>query len=546
MLPALFFYTFLFMALVVFPAGLILVVLLFLEHERQFWKRVKPVIEPIGAMMGRWTVIRNLRNRFPRFAGFLGRRFDLHDPWGLPGTFAGIGILLGLWFFLGVLQDIVANDPLVILNIRLHNTVPLFRTTGMTWLMLALTQLGSTAVLLLLCVGIIVLALARQQRRLAATFLLALAGTGLVSVILKALVGYARPIDAIISVQEASFPSGHMLSGTVVYGLLAALLLGSQVSRGVRALGVTLLLLLIVGIGLSRLYLGVHWPSDLLGSLALALMVLASLLFFLHYDGSIDWIDTFKLPFGTPALHIAGSASVLAAIGAAAVFTIQTKMIPIRTPPSAHSIRIEALRIALPSDLPLGSEDLIGGRMEPISLVFVGTEGDLVSAFTRAGWTRADLPTPLRVVREGLFALRNLPDPAGPATPAYFADRPQNLTFEKPDKGAPSIRRRHHTRLWKTAYCVAPNCLPVWVATASFDVGIELSQRLHLPTHRIEPAIDKERALIVADLIGVGARQEGSVTVTRPFHGTNAAGDPFATDGRAVVLTMSKASRTSD
>ena len=184
--------------------------------------------------------------------------------------------------------------------------------------------------------------------------------------------------------------------------------------------------------------------------------------------------------------------------------------------------------------------------MEPISLVFVGTEGDLVSAFTRAGWTRADLPTPLRVVREGLFALRNLPDPAGPATPAYFADRPQNLTFEKPDKGAPSIRRRHHTRLWKTAYCVAPNCLPVWVATASFDVGIELSQRLHLPTHRIEPAIDKERALIVADLIGVGARREGSVMVTRPFHGTNAAGDPFATDGRAVVLTMSKASRTSD
>jgi hypothetical protein len=184
--------------------------------------------------------------------------------------------------------------------------------------------------------------------------------------------------------------------------------------------------------------------------------------------------------------------------------------------------------------------------MEPISLVFVGTEEDLVRAFTRAGWMRADLPTPLRVVREGLFALRNLPDPAGPATPAYFADRPQNLTFEKPDTGAPSIRRRHHTRLWKTAYCVAPNCLPVWVATASFDVGIELSQRLHLPTHRIEPAIDNERALIVADLIGVGATQEGSVTVSRPLHGTNAAGDPFSTDGRAVVLRMPQAPQAGD
>src|SRR5674476_1324469 len=128
MLTALLFYTFLFMALVVVPAGLILVVLLFLEHERRFWKRVTPVIEPIGATMGRWPVIRDLRNRFPHTAS-----------------------LLGLWFFLGVLQDIVAKDPLVILNIRLHNTVPLFRTTGMTWFMLALTQLGSTTVLSLLC-----------------------------------------------------------------------------------------------------------------------------------------------------------------------------------------------------------------------------------------------------------------------------------------------------------------------------------------------------------------------------------------------------------
>ncbi|NMM35899.1 MAG: phosphatase PAP2 family protein [Glaciimonas sp.] len=192
--------------------------------------------------------------------------------------------------------------------------------------------------------------------------------------------------------QEASFPSGHMLSGTVVYGLLAALMLGSQVRRGVRALGMTLLLLVIVGIGLSRLYLGVHWPSDLLGSLALALMVLASLLFFLHYDRPIRWIDTFPLPYGARALRITGSAVLLITLGAAAVLASQTKLIPIRPPSTAHSINLQALRVSLPPDLPRWSEDLIGGRMEPISLVFAGSEEDLVGAFTRAGWMRADLP----------------------------------------------------------------------------------------------------------------------------------------------------------
>ncbi|NMM35898.1 MAG: hypothetical protein HHJ09_00070 [Glaciimonas sp.] len=113
MLSALIFYTFLFLALVVTPAGLILVVLLFLEHERRLWQRVTPVIGPIGAMMAQRPVILGLRKRFPRTAGLLGHRLNAHDPWGLPATVAGLGILVGLWFFLGVLEDIVAKDPLV-------------------------------------------------------------------------------------------------------------------------------------------------------------------------------------------------------------------------------------------------------------------------------------------------------------------------------------------------------------------------------------------------------------------------------------------------
>lgn len=538
MLSALIFYTFLFLVLVVTPAALILVVLLFLDHERRLWQRVRPVIGSFGGMIAQRPVILGLRKRFPRTAGFLGRRLDTHGPWGLPATVAGMGILLGLWFFLGVLQDVVARDPLVILDLRLHNAVPLFRTTGMTWLMVALTALGSGMVLSLVCSGVALLALARDQPRLAATFVLAVVSTGLISITFKALFGYARPFDGMITALEASFPSGHMLSGTVVYGLLAALLLRSRLRRGLRVIGITLLLLVIVGIGLSRLYLGVHWPSDLLGSLALALIVLASLFFFQHYAPPMRWLDTFRLPVSARAVGIAGSTVLATALGATAVLATQMKIIPIGPPPAAHALDIVALRTSLPSDLPRWSEDLIGGRMEPISLVLIGSEKDLLGAFTRAGWTRADLPTPLRVMEEGLAALRNLPDSAGPATPAFFADRPQDLTFEKPDAGPPSIRRRHHTRAWLTQYCLAPDCRPMWVATASYDVGIRFSKTLYFVTHRIDPAIDNERAIIVSDLTSVGATQEGSVTVSAPLRGRNAAGDPFWTDGRAVVLVL--------
>ncbi len=538
MLSAVVFYSFLFLAVVLVPAALILLVLLLLDHQHRLWKRLAVVIGPVASRMVRGLGDAGLRRRYPRATAFLARRFDSGNPWGLAATVAGLGIALGLWFFLGVLQDIVAGDPLTVLNIRLHNAVPLFRTPGMTWFMSAMTQLGGAVVLSLLCVGAVLLALARERARLAATFVLALSASSLVSASLKALFGIARPLDAIVSVQQASFPSGHMLSGTVIYGLLAALLLGSRASRGMRALGTTLLLLVIVGIGLSRLYLGVHWPSDLLGSLALALIVLACLLFFLHYDRPLPWIDTIKMPLGAGALRIAGGAVLLVALAAAGVLASGTKMLPIGPPTPARAITLQALRAALPADVPRQSEDLVGGQMEPISLVFAGSEADLAAAFAAAGWTRADLPTPSRVVQEMLAALAGRADPAAPATPAFFADQPQTLTFEKPDGNAPSIRRRHHTRVWQTAYCLAPDCRAVWVATASFDIGVGLSSRLYLPTHRIDPAVDVERQLIVNDLVGVGAKAEGNFMVSATRKGTNAAGDPFSTDGRAELLIL--------
>ncbi|MDP2817654.1 MAG: LssY C-terminal domain-containing protein [Polaromonas sp.] len=538
-MPAAFiFYTILFFTLVVFPAALILVVLLFLEHERKLWQRIKPVIGPIGRMLARSPRVAGIGARFPHTMRFLAHRLDPRDPWGMPATLAGVAMVVGLWFFLGVLQDLVAKDPLVILDIRLHNAVPLFRTAGMTRFMLVLTELGGAAVLSLLCLGIALRALARGRLRLAATFMLALGGTGLISLSLKTLIGNARPIDALISMQDASFPSGHMLSGAVVYGLLAALLLGSRVRHGLRALGVTVLLLVIVGIGLSRLYLGVHWPSDLLGSLALALIGIAALLFFLYYPQPIRGIDTFKLPLSPRVICMAGNTVLVVALGATAMLASQAKVILIEPPLASHSLDIQALRAALPPGLPRWSEDLIGGRMEPISLVLVGSEDDILGAFTRAGWALADPPTPVRVLQEGIAALRNLPDPTGPATPAFFMDRPQSFTFEKSDLGSPTIRRRHHTRLWQTLHCLVPNCRRVWVATVSFDVGMRFSERLYLPTHRIDPALDAERALIAAELVQVGATQEGTVTVSPPLHGKNAAGDPFWTDGRAVVLVM--------
>lgn len=538
MLPTVLFYSILFLAVVVLPALFILAVLLFVEYGQRFWKRFGGAIVPVANGLWDRQSARRLRNRFPRTIAFLGRRLNPRDAWGLPATLASLAILAGLWFFAGIFQDLIAKDPLVMLDVRLHNSVPLFRSTGMTWFMLTLTEFGSPIVLWIICIGAALRALSRGNRRLAATLLLAIAGTSLLSLILKAAFGHVRPTDALIGAYEASFPSGHLLSGAVVYGLFGSLILGHRARPAVRALATTAILLLIVGIGLSRLYLGVHWPSDLLGSLALALVCLALVLFFLHYDRPLPRIDNITIPVSSGVLQVAGSVFLVAAVATGALLVRMTKIVAVGPPAPARPISLAALLASVPADIPRRSEGLMGEKMEPISIVLIGTKEQVIDAFRRGGWTLADLPTPIRVMEEALAGVQNRPDPSGPATPAYLADRPQTLTFEKADLSAPSARRRHHTRVWQAMYCTMPNCEPVWLATASFDVGVEISPSLHVPTHRIDPEIDTERALIVRDLTAVGAKDLGTITVVPPLRGANAAGDAFTTDGRTVVLRV--------
>ncbi|MFJ7627647.1 phosphatase PAP2 family protein [Streptomyces sp. NPDC097595] len=83
----------------------------------------------------------------------------------------------------------------------------------------------------------------------------------------KAAVGRDRPqwTDPVDSAHYAAYPSGHAMTATVSCGLLLWLLYRSGVRRGVWRAAVGTAAVSVLGVGLTRLYLGVHWPSDVLG-----------------------------------------------------------------------------------------------------------------------------------------------------------------------------------------------------------------------------------------------------------------------------------------
>jgi undecaprenyl-diphosphatase len=70
-------------------------------------------------------------------------------------------------------------------------------------------------------------------------------------------------------VYSASFPSGHSMMAAIVYLTLGAMLLRTQADRRVKAYCLAVAVLLTLLVGTSRVYLGVHWPTDVLAGWAL-------------------------------------------------------------------------------------------------------------------------------------------------------------------------------------------------------------------------------------------------------------------------------------
>lgn len=178
----------------------------------------------------------------------------------------------GLWAFIALSDEVGegelhALDRTILLALR-HPADP-SDPLGPRWFeefMRDLTGLGSVGVLSLVLAAVASFLLLAGLRRTAASVLAACLSGALLSSLLKAF--FARPRPDLVPhgayVMTASFPSGHALLSALVYLTLAALVARQLKRRRLRLHVMASAVLLTVLIGISRVYLGVHWPSDVL------------------------------------------------------------------------------------------------------------------------------------------------------------------------------------------------------------------------------------------------------------------------------------------
>jgi undecaprenyl-diphosphatase len=161
----------------------------------------------------------------------------------------------------------VAADATRELDVAVMQWASAHRTQLLTWLFLGATFLGSWPFISVATLALCVVIVRRRQRRLAATFAAAVLGIPLLVVLLKPLYARPRP-DMVVHldfVDSASFPSGHALAASIFFGTLALLVARQAAHDHHRVLLASSACFAIVLVGISRVYLGVHYPSDVLG-----------------------------------------------------------------------------------------------------------------------------------------------------------------------------------------------------------------------------------------------------------------------------------------
>ena len=185
----------------------------------------------------------------------------------------GVGALLlvaAAWLLGAIAEDVATNDRLTVLDVEVARWLRAHATEPVTRAMLLITNLHSTiAVSCYAAIAGALLAWRRQWRWLATVFVCVAGGLTL-NVLMKLAFHRARPVldDPLLTLTSYSFPSGHVAGSTLMYGLVVAAVFARTRRLAWRFLAVVAAAACIALVAFTRMYLGVHYLSDVAAAFA--------------------------------------------------------------------------------------------------------------------------------------------------------------------------------------------------------------------------------------------------------------------------------------
>lgn len=415
----------------------------------------------------------------------------------------------------------------------------IFRTPTLNDLMLFITYLGNWRIVFLGAFFICLILLLRKRWYHLSTFVISVGGGEVLVWIIKHLVERPRPplVNALTPETSFSFPSGHGFVALSFYGLLSYYLFHISKNKFQKLLSILFGITIVLLIGISRIYLGVHWPTDVLASFAVGSAWLTTLITLIEIKKKYN-PHKIKIPFLKKKYIL--SLSIFLTILWFSFIIFYFKTHPLKTIDKQKLTPIELTKSDIPNKLfptesSKFSETITGKYMEPINIIVIGNEKKLFNIFKEINWYPCDPVTIKNNWRLANAIILNKPYPEAPGIPSFWNTKPNEISFEQPTD-LNSAKERHHIHFWETSFLIDNQ--PVWFGTVHFDKNAILKNKI-IPTHIIDPAVDKERNRIKEILLknkNVNSMEE--FQIVEPTLGSNQAGSLFFTDGKTLIIFL--------
>lgn len=209
--------------------------------------------------------------RFKRSTGAVPQlRLSRDGRFGLGFALRVLALTLACWWFCQIAAGIPDGFPISVFDHKVAGWFHQQTTPARTSLAEGITFLGSSLLTTgAVLAGTVLFLMQRDWYRLLALEL-AVPGGGLLNVLLKHEFHRQRPWfeNPLLVLKDYSFPSGHTMVAVLLYGLLCVFAMSQLAARRWRLLAAFTAILLVIAIGVTRIYLGVHYLSDVFGAMA--------------------------------------------------------------------------------------------------------------------------------------------------------------------------------------------------------------------------------------------------------------------------------------
>ncbi len=221
--------------------------------------------------------IARARRQYAPQIEFVRARLSPRGYLGLQLTLGALVLLGAAWLFGGITEDVIHGDPLTIVDQRVASWFGDHSTPPLTQVMQLVSDLHNTIPVTTVAMILALFLAWRHQWYWLTSLVIALPIGMLLNAVTKVIIERPRPYfrDLVGSLVSYSFPSGHTAAATLLYGFLAAFLIVHVQAWRWRLLIALGACFLIVLVGLSRIYLGLHYLSDVLAAIAESIAWLA-------------------------------------------------------------------------------------------------------------------------------------------------------------------------------------------------------------------------------------------------------------------------------